>query len=125
MPKIEVVFFQDNDGSVPALMALDYYEEHDQKIAIKLQALIEALAEHGYSLRRPMTDTLRDGIHELRGKVRGVNHRLLYFYGGKKIAVLSHHLTKEKQVPDKDINLAVRRKNKFLSNPDKHTFNDT
>jgi hypothetical protein len=30
MPKIEVVFFQDNDGSVPALMALDYYEEHDQ-----------------------------------------------------------------------------------------------
>jgi len=70
MPKIEVVFFQDDDGSVPSLMALDYYEEHDQKVAIKLQALIEALAEQGYSLRRPMTDTLRDGIHELRGKVR-------------------------------------------------------
>jgi phage-related protein len=125
MPAIKVVFFQDDDGSVPALTALDYYEEHDQKVAIKLQALIEALSEHGYGLRRPMTDALRNGIYELRGKVRGVNHRLLYFYGGNKIAVLSHHLTKEKKVPDKDIDLAVRRKNKFLNNPDKYTFNDT
>jgi hypothetical protein len=125
MPKIEVVFFQDDDGSVPALIALDYFEGHEPKVAIKLQALIEALAEHGFNLRRPMTDNLRDGIYELRGKVKGINHRLLYFYGGEKIAVLSHHLTKEKQVPDKDIDLAVKRKTKYLSDPDKYTFDDT
>jgi phage-related protein len=125
MPKIEVVFFQDDDGSVPALTALEYFERHEPKVAIKLQALIEALAEHGFNLRRPMTDNLRDGIYELRGKVKGINHRLLYFYGGEKIAVLSHHLTKEKQVPDKDIELAVKRKTKYLSDPAKYTFDDT
>lgn len=59
MPEIEVVFFQDDDGSVPALTALDYYEKYDQKVAIKLQALIEALAEHGYSLRRLMTGYIK------------------------------------------------------------------
>lgn len=50
---------------------------------------------------------------------------MLYFYGGEKIAVLSHNLTKEKKVPDRDIDLAVGRKKKFLSNPHKYTFNDT
>ena len=125
MPSIEVVFFQDNDGSVPALTALIYYERRQPKVVIKLQALIEALSEHGFDLRRPMTDNLRDGIYELRGKVSGINHRLLYFYGGEKIAVLSHHLTKEKKVPAKEIDLAIKRKIKYLKNPDKYTFDDT
>jgi hypothetical protein len=39
--------------------------------------------------------------------------------------VLSHHLTKEKQVPAKDIDLAVKRKTKYLSDPDKYTFDET
>jgi hypothetical protein len=43
----------------------------------------------------------------------------------EKIAVLSHHLTKEKQVPAKDIDLAVKRKTKYLSDPDKYTFDET
>ena len=33
MPKIEVVFFQDDDGSVPALTALEYFERHEPKVA--------------------------------------------------------------------------------------------
>jgi len=60
----------------------------------------------------------------LRGKVKGVNHRMLFFYGGEKIAVLSHHITKEKRVPPKEIDLAVRRKAKFEKDPEKHIFSD-
>ncbi len=124
MTQIEVVFYQADDGSVPALEALIDLQKSDPKVALKFQALIEALAEQGYNLRRPMVGNLRDGISELRGKVKGVNHRILFFYGGEKIAVLSHHITKEKRVPPKEIDLAVRRKAKFEKDPEKHTFSD-
>jgi hypothetical protein len=49
---------------------------------------------------------------------------MLYFYGGEKIAVLSHHLIKEAKIPPKEINLAIKRRKKFLDNPQKHTFVD-
>jgi len=49
---------------------------------------------------------------------------MLFFYGGEKIAVLSHHITKEKRVPPKEIDLAVRRKAKFEKDPEKHIFSD-
>jgi len=124
MTQIDVVFYQADDGSVPALEALIDLQKSDPKVALKFQALIEALAEQGYNLRRPMVGNLRDGISELRGKVKGVNHRILFFYGGEKIAVLSHHITKEKRVPPKEIDLAVRRKAKFEKDPEKHTFSD-
>lgn len=122
MPQIEVVFYQEDDGSVPALDALIELQNSDPKVALKFQALIEALADQGYNLRRPMVGNLRDGISELRGKVKGVNHRILFFYGGEKIAVLSHHITKENKVPPKQIDLAVKRKKKFEKDPAKHTF---
>ena len=124
MTQIDVVFYQADDGSVPALDALIDLQKSDPKVALKFQALIEALAEQGYNLMRPMVGNLRDGISELRGKVKGVNHRMLFFYGGEKIAVLSHHITKEKRVPPKEIDLAVRRKAKFEKDPEKHTFSD-
>lgn len=124
MAKIEVVFYRADDGSAPALDALITFQQTEPKVAIKFQALIEALAEQGYELRRPMVGYLRDGISELRGKVNGVNHRMLFFYGGEKIAVLSHHLTKEKKVPTEEIDLAVRRKEKFEKDPEKHTFSE-
>lgn len=122
MAHIKVVFYQDDNGSVPALDAIEAFNETDPKVAIKLQALIEALGEQGYKLRRPMVGNLKDGISELRGKVNGVNHRILFFYGGEKVAVLSHHLTKERTVPPKDIRLAVKRKAMFMKSPKKHTF---
>ena len=124
MTQIDVVFYQADDGSVSALDALIDLQKSDPKVALKFQALIEALAEQGYNLMRPMVGNLRDGISELRGKVKGVNHRILFFYGGEKIAVLSHHITKEKRVPPKEIDLAVRRKAKFEKDPEKHTFSD-
>lgn len=122
MRQVEVVFYQDDDESVPALDALVEFEKHDPKVAIKFQALIEALADQGYNLRRPMVGFLRDGISELRGKVNGVNHRILFFYGKEKIAVLSHHIIKEQKVPPKEIDLAVKRKAKFEKNPSKYTY---
>src|SRR5437016_14453652 len=44
----------------------------------------------GHELRRPEADLLRDGIYELRASVQGVHHRVLYFFHGAAVAVVSH-----------------------------------
>lgn len=76
----------------------------------------------GHELRRPESDTLRDGTHELRARLGHVNYRILYFIHGRVVAVLLHALVKEDVVPDADIDLAVARKNRFSRDPAKHTF---
>jgi putative component of toxin-antitoxin plasmid stabilization module len=68
------------------------------------------------------SDYLRDGIYELRATHRGVNYRILYFFHGRKTAVLSHLITKEAEVPDREINRAERFKRKFAAHPDTHTL---
>ncbi|MGZ6298712.1 MAG: type II toxin-antitoxin system RelE/ParE family toxin [Parachlamydiaceae bacterium] len=118
MPQTEVVFFKEEDGSAPALVWMDGIPPKAQdKCVVK----VERLGEMGHELRRPEADFLRDAIYELRVGLQGINYRLLYFFH-KKIAVISHGLTKEKQVPPKEIDLALARKLKFEQNPEKHTF---
>jgi len=71
MTQIDVVFYQADDGSVPALDALIDLQKSDPKVALKFQALIEALAEQGYNLMRPMVGNLRDGISDASRKSKG------------------------------------------------------
>ena len=73
---------------------------------------IQRLASRGHELRRPNCDFLRDGIYELRFAHRHVNYRVLYFFDGRR-AVLSHGIVKERRVPDREIDLAVRRKQQW------------
>jgi hypothetical protein len=49
-------------------------------------------------------------------------YRILYFFHGREVAVLSHLVTKEGKVPDSEIDRAILRKLKFEADPEKHTF---
>jgi phage-related protein len=73
-------------------------------------------------LRRPVADYLRDGIYELRVGLRGSNYRLLYFFHGRDMVIVSHGLIKERVVPPKEIELAIHRHNDFARDPIRHTF---
>jgi phage-related protein len=85
---------------------------------------IEFLEEHGYELRRPQADYLRDDIYELRVKRQGVNYRILYFFH-KSRAIISHGFVKQAgKVPDQEINIAAKNKTRFLANPGKHTYKE-
>jgi hypothetical protein len=53
-----------------------------------------------------------------------VNYRLLYFFHGRVAAVLSHGRQKERVVPPKDIDLAVKRSKAFAANPQAHTHEE-
>lgn len=120
MPEIEVVLFQEEDGTVPLLSWMDGLVP---KLQDKLLARIELLRDKGHELRRPHADILRDGIHELRIKYFKENYRILYFFHGKR-AVLSHGLTKEGKVPDDEIDLAMKRKLAVEKDPERHIYRE-
>jgi len=118
MPKTKVVFYKQDDGSVPVLEWLDSLQ---RRALDKCTVRIERLEEIGHELRRPEADFLRDGIYELRVGLQHVNYRMLYFFPGRTAAVISHGLEKEDEVPPKEIEKAIERKRKFEQNPKAHT----
>jgi hypothetical protein len=121
MPRTAVVFYQEEDGSVPVLEWLDGLSA---KVQDKCRVRIERLCDLGHELRRPEADLLRNGIHELRVGLRGVNYRMLYFFHGNRAAVLTHGLIKEQAVPPTEIEQAIVRKKKFEANPVRHTYRE-
>lgn len=119
MPKTEVIFYLEDDGTVPLVEWLDGLTE---KAQVKCLARLKRLEELGHELRRPEADFLRDGIYELRIGLQGMNYRVLYFFHEQLAAVVSHGLTKERQVPPREIEEAIDRMRKFEANPKRHTF---
>jgi phage-related protein len=123
MPRVDVVFYRDAEGDVPVLDWLRKLRRSYRQAYAKCIAALERLAEIGHELRRPLADFLRDGIHELRVRRGRVNYRILYFFHhGRDLAVLAHALTKEGEVPNTDIDRAVRRGKAFASSPAVHTY---
>jgi phage-related protein len=121
VPRTLVVFYKDREGNVPVLEWLDVLPA---KIQDKCVVKIERLRELGHELRRPEADLLRNGVYELRVGREGMNYRILYFFHGRVAAVLAHGLTKEQEVPVKDIERALERKRLFEQDPDGHTYRE-
>ena len=76
-PAPEVVFYRDDDGTVPVL---DWLTGLSRKARLKCLVRIERLRELGYDLRRPEADLLRDGVYELRVSLNHVQYRILYSF---------------------------------------------
>jgi phage-related protein len=121
MPKTRVVLFREEDGSCPFF---DWLSKLPPKVQAKCLSRLERLREMGHELRRPEADYLRGGIYELRATLRGVNHRIRYFFHGNIAAVVSHGLVKERVVPPREIDRAIERMRQFETNPKKHTLEE-
>ena len=119
MPTTNVIFYREDDGSVPLL---DWLDGIPTKAQIKCLARLKRLEDLGHELRRPESDLLRGGIHELRVGLQGLHYRILYFFRGKDLAVVSQGLTKERHVPLREIEAAIARRAKFEADPGRHTF---
>jgi len=119
MPQTRVVIFCEEGGSAPFVTWLLSLPAVAQD---KVRLRVERLRELGHELRRPEGDYLRDGIYELRASAGGVHYRILYFFRGRMAVVLAHGITKERRVPDREIDLALRHKRQFEANPVKHTL---
>jgi phage-related protein len=121
VPKTHVVFYQEDDGTVPVL---DWLDALPAKAQDKCRVRVERLQELGHELRRPEADYLRDGIYELRIGLQGTNYRILYFFHTRVAAILAHGLVKARAVPVRDVNEALRRKHKFELAPAQHTYQE-
>ena len=88
----------------------------------QVSGLLARLESEGHELRRPIADLLRDGIYELRPSFAGVHYRILYFFHGNHAVVVSHGLTKRREVPRVEIERAIQRMKRFRSDPAGHTF---
>ncbi len=120
MAQTEVFFYREpKDDSVPLLQWLD---DLPMKVQAKCSERIDRLGELGHELRRPEADFLRDGIYELRASYQGVHYRMLYFFAGKAVVVVSHGLAKEREVPAREIDHAVECKQLVETDFEKFTF---
>ncbi len=117
MPVTRVLVFE-KDGRSPLKEWLD---ELPLPVRAKCYNAILRLSEMGYELARPESAPLRDGIYELRVRRGTVNYRILYFYHGKNVAIVSNGTQKESKVPKTQIDKAVKNKNLVKQNPKKYT----
>ena len=116
MPQSEVVFFREGG----AVLFEQWLKTLPVKAQAKCLAHLHLLRSQGHELRRPIADYLRDGIYELRPTYQGINYRILYFFSGKNIIVVSHGISKEREVPVVEIDRAIERKKKYQANPNSH-----
>jgi len=119
MPETEIVFFLDDRGSCPFV---DWLYTLPPKPRDKVLGYVERLEQFGNELRRPIADSLGKGIMELRPSYMGINYRVLYFFSGRNAVVVSHGITKESEVPLREIELAVERMEQFRINPAKYSY---
>ena len=124
MPRTDVYFFLAGDGTVPVFDWLRQLRHQDRRAYAKCVVRIQRLADEGHALRRPESDYLRDGIYELRVRHGRVNYRILYFFHGQSVVILAHGLTKEAEVPDAEIERAIRRKMTFEAKPGDHIWEE-
>ncbi|MCG6923445.1 MAG: type II toxin-antitoxin system RelE/ParE family toxin [Acidobacteria bacterium] len=114
--------YQEAPRDVPVLDWLRELRRTDRRGYAKCVARIQRLAQTGRELRRPESDLLRDGVHELRARRGRINYRILYFFHARHVVVLACALTKESRVPNAEIERALRRRTAFEKDPDGHTF---
>jgi len=118
VPQTEVVFYRE-DGRVPVR---EWLKSVPPKVGRKCLLYLDMLEQQGHELRRPIADLLRDGIYELRPSFRGVNYRILYFFSGRNVVVVSHGIVKESEVPEMEINRAIQWKQCFEADPESHSY---
>ena len=119
MATVELVFYQEADGTVPLI---EWFNVLPTKVMQKCEAKLSRLEQLGHELRRPEADYLRDEVYELRASYQGVHYRMLYFFYGRTVVIVSHGLVKERSVPPREIDLAVKRKRSYEARPDRHAF---
>jgi len=102
----ELEFYRSLNGEEPAL---DYIRAQVKAHRAKIGRALRYLEELGHETRRPLAEYLGDGIYELRIAVEGHRHRLLYFFHGRSLIVVTMgFLKKTGRVPPEELMRALR-----------------
>ncbi|MCD4812984.1 type II toxin-antitoxin system RelE/ParE family toxin [bacterium] len=86
---------------------LDFVETLGTRFKARFFAYIHQLSKEGPLLPRPIADTLREGIHELRFNYKH-QERILCFFMHQRNIFISHAFNKRgSSVPQKEIKKAI------------------
>lgn len=91
---MEIKFYEDQTGRV---LVKEFLDGLDIKMRQKMLRSIQALQDMGISLRMPLSESLEDGIFELRAKSGTNISRVMYFFIIGNRAVLTHGFIKKTQ----------------------------
>ena len=87
----------------------DFILTLDAKMKAKLLRIFDILEEHGPYVRFPYSESLGDGIFEIRAKHGTDIVRVLYFFSsGKKIILTNGFTKKQQKTPRSEILLAKK-----------------
>lgn len=117
MPPTELLVFREANGRIPLV---DWLDSLPAKHRAKCLSYMRLLANSGHELRRPAADILGNGIYELRASYNSLNYRILYFFHGRDVVVLSHGITKTRTVPAAEIERAAARRALVLRDAARH-----
>lgn len=120
MPQTKVIYYRqeaDADAQV-----LGWLAGLPKKVQDKCADYVRRLGNSGNELRRPVCDIHQSPIWYLRPTWQGVHYRILYAFAGDNKAVLLHGCTKVRRIKERDIAIALRKFNKYMANPELHTY---
>ncbi len=104
----QVELYETEDGKQPVS---DFLDALDGKMAAKMIGLMDILEEKGTELRLPYSESLGDGIFELRCKQgSNITRALYFFYYGGRIIITNGFTKKTQKVPPGEIRLAKERR---------------
>lgn len=95
----DVEFYELPNGTFPAY---EFIEAQPLKMKTKIYKTIGLLEDFGSKLRKPYSESLGDGILELRTQIGSDITRVLYFFIAGQKAILTHGFIKktEKTPPE-------------------------
>jgi phage-related protein len=103
----------------------DFINTLSDKDKKKVNVVIDYLKERGIELRRPHSDYLRSGIHELRIKLERGTTRTLYFFCYENYIILTHAFYKRTDaVPENEISKALDCKIEIMQKYTKENINE-
>jgi phage-related protein len=119
VPEVRLVYYQER-GHVPMV---EWLATLDADARWRCEYGLDRLRSEGHALRRPLADYIARGIFELRVKHLRVHYRMLYFFCGRSVVVVSHGFAKQgRLIPYEEIRRAVDRKLRFEADPRTHGF---
>lgn len=89
------------------------FETHSfpKKILAKVLHILDMMEDLGSNLGKPHTDSLGDGLFEVRAKgEEGIGRSFFCYAKGKRIVILHSFIKKTQKTPKKEINIALTRK---------------
>ena len=118
MKKFDIDYYRHKDGSCPVI---EFQSNLSNKIRAKLLGLQLLLERNGNELREPYSKYIEDGIFELRVSHGTDACRVLYFFmNGHKIIITNGFVKKTQKTPRKEIELAKKYRNDYLSRREKN-----